>query len=160
MKIDVLEPQLASRLRNHGITTIVLHATDGSSVDGSITWLREKGNSYHYIIDRGGEITKCVANSREAFHAGLSVGPNGSRVNRYSIGISFANWQSQNEDITNAQVSACTALVKQLALVYSGINFLTTHYAVSPKRKTDPSKIAKAEIIAMAKAAGLEVWGI
>jgi N-acetylmuramoyl-L-alanine amidase len=148
---------LPSRTRHASTTTIVLHATDGKSAGSSISWLRQIGLSYHYIIERDGEIFKCVPISRVAFHAGRSVGPEGPNVNGYSIGIAFANYESGQEKITAEQIVACAELVQDLS-AGSWVSFLTTHYWVSPGRKTDPSMLPKADIFRMAKAAGIRVW--
>lgn len=158
MVITALKQWLASRPRTQKITTIVLHATDGRSAGSSISWLRSIGLSYHYVIERDGTITKCVPISRTAFHAGKSVGPNGSNVNPYSIGVSFANWESHGEQITAQQVTACRELVAALCNGEKGIKFLTTHYWVSPGRKSDPKWLHRRDIDLIAAVGSLEVW--
>ena len=93
--------------------------------------------SYHYIIERDGEVTKCVPTGRKAWHAGKSVGPEGSDVNRYSIGIAFANLNDGNEVITAKQWDAARQLCIRLKEAYP-IEWITTHYGISYPRKTDP----------------------
>lgn len=161
MKISNLTNWLASRARNeYPPTTIVLHATDGASAGSSIAWLKQIGLSYHYVIERDGSITKCVPISRVAFHAGVSQGPNGSDVNPYSIGIAFANFESHGEKVTEAQVQAAKELCQALCLDNPRLRFLTTHYAISPGRKTDPANISRFDLGAIAGYAGLSLWGI
>jgi len=160
MMINNLTNWLASRPRKSQPTTIVLHATDGASAGSSISWLRKIGLSYHYVIERDGEITKCVPVSRVAFHAGKSFGPSGNNVNNHSVGISFANRESKGEKLTDAQVRECGKLVKELALGVPSLRYLTTHYAISPGRKTDPKMLEKTTIRVFAETAGLVVWGL
>jgi N-acetyl-anhydromuramyl-L-alanine amidase AmpD len=156
--ITALKTWLASRSRKRPTTTIVLHATDGASASSSIAWLREIGLSYHYVIERDGEITKAVPVSRVAYHAGKSMGPDGPNVNDYSIGISFANFESRRESLTAAQVNACKNLVQELAVSDPHLNWLTTHAVISPGRKTDPRMLSRENLTAIALASGLMVW--
>ena len=62
---------------------IVAHYTAGTSVNGSISHLKENNLSYHIIIDRDGSITQCAPFNKRAGHAGVS--------NCHSIGICMAN---------------------------------------------------------------------
>lgn len=149
---------LASRPRRTPATTVVLHATDGASGASSINWLRRIGLSYHYVIERDGQVTKCVPVGRVAFHAGVSEGPDGADVNRYSVGIAFANWESQGELITQAQVDACKNLVQVLARNIPTLQYLTTHRAISPGRKNDPSRLSLQDRQDIARAGNLQGW--
>lgn len=178
MKVTNLVNWLASRARTERCTTIVLHSTDGASAGSSISWLRKIGLSYNYVIERDGQITKCVPLSRYAFHAGNSYGPHeerkgvsrrqdrhgnfvaGCSVNSYSVGISFANYESRGEPLTDAQLDACAWLVKVIADSSDDIRWLTTHAFVSPGRKKDPRWLSAANLLAIAKHAGLVVWGV
>lgn len=136
--MQILKTWLASRKRRKAITTIVLHATGGDSATGAIDWLRKIGLSYHYVIARDGTVTKCVPTSREAFHAGVSVGPGGNDVNAYSIGISLANRNDGHQEYTQLQYWAVDDLIEELKPAIPTIRYVTTHYAISPGRKTDP----------------------
>jgi N-acetylmuramoyl-L-alanine amidase len=149
---------LASRPRKAPISTIVLHATDGASAGSSISWLRKIGLSYHYVIERDGSVTKCVPVSRVAFHAGKSEGPQGPDVNPYSIGISLANFESRREEITQKQIDALEDLVGLLCDAEPDIKYITTHYWISPNRKTDPKMLPVKNINAIATAEKLKVW--
>ena len=158
MKLSNLKNWLASRARTAPITTIVLHSTDGWSAASSISWLREIRLSYHYIIERDGEVTKCVPLSRVAFHAGKSTGPQGKDVNPYSVGISFANRESKKEKITDNQIRAMRELVTELKAAVSSIIWIPTHYWVSPGRKTDPAMLSRLVINDLADALKLKVY--
>lgn len=135
MEIVQVKSWLPTRARKKDITTIVLHASAGASASSSISWLKKIGLSYHYIIERDGVITKLAPVGRVAFHAGKSVGPGGSNVNEYSIGICFAN-RNNGEPYTDAQYKAARQLIQ--ALSGQGIRWITTHYLISPGRKNDP----------------------
>lgn len=154
MTIVALKNFLASRNRRATITTVCLHATAGSSLAGALSALRSRELSYHYIIPKDGKITKCVPYGREAFHAGKSSGPEGLNVNRYSIGISFVNLNDGIDPYTEAQIVACDDLIAQLKAAIPTLSYLTTHYAVSPGRKTDPKRFPCSRV-----ANGLQMWG-
>lgn len=138
IKITALVQWLACRSRSKPLTTVVLHATAGRGIAGALSTLRAKGFSYHYLVARDGSVTKCVPASKVAYHAGVSQGPNGSNVNGYSIGISMENRNDGLDDYPEAQVRACAALVSEISTAYPSVMWITTHYAISPGRKTDP----------------------
>lgn len=158
MVIHAITNWLASRARKEPITTIVLHATDGRSVGSSISWLRKIGLSYHAVCERDGVISKCVPLSRVAFHAGKSKGPFGDNVNRYSLGFSLANWESRNEKVTEAQEKAISEWVANVCRAYPSITHITTHYWISPGRKTDPAMLNRLIINDIAAANNLKVF--
>lgn len=138
MNVRNLTQWLTSRERKQPCTTIVFHATAGASAASSVNWLRRGLNSYHYIIDRDGSVIKAVPVGRVANHAGRSVGPEGPWVNKYSIGIAFANLDDGKEPITEAQMASARQLVKEIEDAIPTVKFVTTHKRISPKRKTDP----------------------
>lgn len=119
------------------LSTIVLHSTAGASAVSSYNWLKKIGLSYHYIIERDGTVLKCAPLGKVAYHAGISEGPDGRDVNRYSIGICLAN-KNDGEPYPEAQVLALYWLIKVLEKGYPNLKWLTTHYGIAPKRKTDP----------------------
>lgn len=137
-KIIALKNWLMSGKRKRPVTTIVMHATAGRGLSGAIEALKHRGLSYHYIINKDGTVTKCVPTDRAAWHAGVSEGPEGKWVNGYSIGVSLVNMNDGADPYTLAQRVAAIDLVKNLKLAIPTIKWLTTHWAVSPKRKTDP----------------------
>lgn len=158
MTISNTPTWLNSRARTVSVTTIVFHATAGKSGASSISWLRQIGLSYHYVIERDGRITKAVPVSRVAFHAGKSVGPNGPNVNAYSIGIAFANLDDGKEAITPAQLTAAHWLVLQIVKELKDVRFVTTHKRISPGRKMDPRLFNASEFVASLGETELEAW--
>lgn len=170
MKITNIPSWLGSSKRELPITTIVLHATAGKSAESSISWLwrllknGKKGDdaSYHFIIDRNGDIWKCVPyRDRAAWHAGVSVGPPALHraVNQSSIGIAFANLNNGVERLTDAQIKACIELCNALCFDVPTIRFLTTHFGCADPllRKTDPKLFDMRVFNALLKRP-LQVW--
>ncbi len=159
MNIITVNKWLPTRARKKPISTIVLHGTAGASALSSISWLRFIGLSYHYVIERDGTIYKAAPISRVAFHAGTSNGPEGNNVNDYSIGIAFANMENGVEPITEAQLTACHLLIRELVGSEPSIKWLTRHKDIAPKRKTDPVKISAAGVKSIASKFGrLSAW--
>jgi N-acetylmuramoyl-L-alanine amidase len=157
LNVRLLNPPLASRARKPGAVcdTLVLHATAGSTLEGAISALRSRKLSYHYLIAKNGDIVKCVATGLVAFHAGASRGPQGSQVNDYSIGISFVNLNDGKDIYTPKQLLAAKQLVEALQRAIPTLRHLTTHYAISPGRKTDPRDFP---VEALAKETSLSLW--
>lgn len=159
MTITALKNWLLSRKRTEPCTTIVLHGTGGKSASSSAKWLKDIGLSYHYIIDRDGTPLKCVPyKDRYALHAGKSVGPGGSNVNRYSVGISFANMEDGKDPITPAQMEAVTTLIRDIMADMPSIRYLTRHKDISPGRKIDPVMLSTAKLLNLAESVKLTAW--
>lgn len=146
MNVVTIGTWLPTRARKVDPTTVVLHATVGATALSSIAWLRKISLSYHYVIERDGTIYKCAPTGRVAFHCGASVGPDGSNVNNYSIGIAFANKDDGKDLYTVAQVEACNELLDSLALAMPSLKYVTTHARISPGRKTDPKYLSLSRI--------------
>ncbi len=72
---------------------LVIHYTEGASLDGSVLWLtnKESGVSCHLAIGRDGTIVQMVPFDRIAWHAGVSSWGGLDNLNRYSIGIELDN---------------------------------------------------------------------
>lgn len=97
--------------------------------------------------------------SKEAFHAGESVGPRGPHVNHYSIGIAFVH-PNNGTDYTDEQYESAEWLIPQLRPNMDAYTYLTTHYAITVDekgraRKTDPRRV---DIGRLAKAVDLKIW--
>lgn len=148
-------PSLPSRSRREGVatSTVVLHATAVDSVTETIWVLRDRGLSYHFLIDRDGTVLQLVNPSAVAFHCGESVGPEGPTVNEYSIGISLVNLNDASDPYPVEQFSALVNLIKGLGM--GSLRYLTTHAVIAPTRKTDPLGFDAASV---AREVGLEFW--
>ena len=157
LKITILPKWLANRARKKPCSTVVLHATAGSSLSGAIETLLRRGISYHYIIDKCGLVTKCAPYTRVAYHAGKSHGPDGPSVNSYSVGISFVNRNNGKDPYTEAQKTAAEELIKELVKATPSLKYLTTHRQISWPRKNDPVGFSS-EAKKIAKSCGLRYW--
>lgn len=174
--MNVLSPFLSHRARRPQtiVDTVVMHATAGSSLSGAISTLRSNGFSYHYIIEKSGEITKCVPYLGVAYHAGSSYGPHeeargisreqdpktqkfkaGTSVNEYSLGICMVNRNNANDPYSQAQMDSAAGLIAELIGVFPHLKHLTTHYWVSPHRKFDPDIYDMKEL---ASRVSLSLW--
>jgi len=180
MDIVALPSWLASRARKSTtvVDTVLLHATAGTSLSGALSALRNGELSYNYLIEdarhgHDGRITKSVAASRVAFHAGNSYGPHeekrgvsrvqdrrkrfvaGCGVNEYTIGVSFVNANDGVDPYSKAQFDAARVLIVALKGQFPGLKWLTTHAIVSPGRKSDPRGF---DVDRLASETGLAVW--
>ncbi len=175
MSVETIQPWLVHRPRRGAtvVDTIVLHASGTETLDEIVATLKERGLSYHYIIDRAGVPHKCVPYSAVAFHAGNSYGPHEaargnsreqdmhqnfvdlSNVNEYTIGLCFVNLNDGTDAYTNEQIDACIRLIKELKESIKALKYLTTHYWVSPGRVTDPVNL---DVHFIAKKTALEIW--
>lgn len=153
-QIKDLKNYLNGGNRSKPCTTIVVHATAGSTASGAIKTLVDRKLSYHYIIDKDGTVFKCRPVSKTAYHAGESFGPDGRWVNGYSIGISLANLNDGKDPYTEAQIESLITLINLLKPTQP-IKWLTTHYWISPGRKTDPRGL---DMNRIAKATQLPLW--
>jgi N-acetylmuramoyl-L-alanine amidase len=148
-------PSLPSRPRREGVlpTTVVLHATAVDSVTETLWVLRDRGLSYHFLIDRDGTVLQLVNPAEVAFHCGESLGPEGPAVNEYSLGISLVNLNDGVDPYPAEQRAALVALIQGLSL--DSLRSLTTHAVIAPTRKTDPFGFDAATV---AEEVGLSFW--
>ena len=156
-----------------------------SSIGNAEATLRERGLSYHYLIAKDGTVYEAVAPEFQASHAGSSYGPQeaaaglsraqfgntrenrrldrvykfrtGCSVNPTSIGISFVNLNDGIDPYPAVQIAAGIDLVRELRQRFTQLKWVTTHYAVSPKRKSDP-RGPGFDLAAFATACGLPAW--
>jgi N-acetylmuramoyl-L-alanine amidase len=136
-------PHFSDR-EGHGPTLIVIHGDAGKSDAGTVSWLAnsESKVSYHYLIGRKGAVYQFVDDKDNAWHAGVSsfLGKRiGNSVNRFSIGVAFAN--DGTEPYQAIQYKAGGELVAALCKRYGiTLDRVVGHNVVSPGRKTDPWK--------------------
>lgn len=76
-------------------TYIVCHDTAGHIEPRftSVTWFEnpKAKASAHFVVERDGIVTQCVATNRKAWHAGKSIWKGRSGLNDFSIGIEIVN---------------------------------------------------------------------
>lgn len=149
------------RRKPDDIKMIVVHATAGGSFSGAWATLKERKLGYHAILpaekeSNHGNIIKCVPDTIICGHAGNSYGPieaskgisrkqdkssnfiAKTSVNKYTLGISFVNLNDGKDPYSREQTQACIDRCVSWALAYPTIEWITTHYFVAPRRKTDP----------------------
>lgn len=154
-----------------------------NSVANAVNTLRAGGLGYHYLVAKDGTVYKAVATKFGTGHAGSSYGPQeqakgisrtqfantkanraqgrvhkfvaGTSVNSTSIAISLVNLNDGHDAYTDDQIEAVEELIKQLKSAMPTLKYLTTHFEVSPKRKSDPIEFPVAE---MAAKTGLTHW--
>ena len=131
-----------AHMRTLPVTTLVLHSTEGASAESSIAVLQERHLSYHYMIERDGTLYRLVEPIHKvAWHAGLSLGPGGASVNNYSVGVCFACRDDGKDPFTDEAVETLNWLIERLRDIFPTLKYITTHYWISPGRKTDPAHL-------------------
>jgi N-acetylmuramoyl-L-alanine amidase len=128
--------------RTGPIRLIVCHADAGASDKGTLAWLMDPASkvSYHVLIGRHGAIYRIVRESARAWHAGVSSWPGITDVNGASLGLAFANKHDGREALTPLQIASAQSVVAEWRRKYPSIEAVTTHAAIAPTRKTDPTK--------------------
>jgi N-acetyl-anhydromuramyl-L-alanine amidase AmpD len=131
---------------------IVLHHTAGSYA-GSVAWCLNPQSkvSYHCIVDQNGDRTILALPTQRAWHAGKSSFKGQSDCNTFMLGVAVSG-NTYNRDLTAREIdSVADYCVEQMREFNIPIDWVTTHKAVSPGRKTDVSDKAYSEIIAAIK---------
>lgn len=122
------------------INALVLHATAGPFTP-SLHWLMNPNAqvSAHYLISKEGIIFQLVDETDRAWHAGKSYWKGWTSLNHNSIGIELVNQNDGLDPYPEEQVARCCWLARQIVRRYDiEREMLTTHYLISPGRKTDP----------------------
>lgn len=125
------------------IQWIVLHADVSPAESITLDWLANPASkvSYHVLVHRTGEVTRVVPDERAAWACGKSWWQHVTGLNRHSLSLAFANRHDGREPITTAQLAAAVALCQAWMRRYPSIRAVLTHRAISPGRKTDPTRV-------------------
>ena len=126
--------------RREKVSAIVIHHT-GTMTD-SIPWLTNPDSkvSYHYVIDRAGEITQLVNDNGEAWHAGHGELFGDGNANHYSIGVGLVG-DGNKYEYTDKQLTSLEHLTAWLAHTHLvQLNRIVGHQDVDHKRKVDPGE--------------------
>lgn len=99
-------------------SSIMLHTTLGSTVQGAVDTLRARGLSYNYLISTG-TVYELVSWEHSAWHAGVTSGMNmRSQVfyedrnpNKHSVGIAFVQPQGITK-LPEEDIDAAVELIK------------------------------------------------
>ena len=109
---------------------------NGNAVFWRDWFLGEGGKSIHYVIGRDGDIAQQRPELRTAGH--VSFGGIMTQVNRRSIGIELVNRGDGVEPFPEAQITALSALVADIAARYSlPPDALVTHAALDDRMQPD-----------------------
>jgi N-acetylmuramoyl-L-alanine amidase len=133
--------------RRNGIfpDMIVLHYTGTRDNESAI---RQLCNPYsevsaHYVVLQDGHIVQLVAESRRAWHAGVSSWAGETDINSCSIGIEIANPGHDHgySEFPRRQVAAVIALCRSIFTRYHiPAERVLAHSDVAPARKQDPGE--------------------
>jgi N-acetylmuramoyl-L-alanine amidase len=137
---------------NHGLRRglarpdmVVLHYTGLAGSQAALDMLCSPQSelSAHYVVLEDGLIVQCVAESRRAWHAGVSAWTGQTDINSCSIGIEISNpgHELGYPDFTGAQIDAVIALCRDVvARHHIPHDRVLAHSDVAPSRKRDPGE--------------------
>ena len=137
-------------MKNRGmmkkVVGAVFHHTGGDSVSGAIATLKQRKLSYHYIIDKKGNIHQLLPDGAVGFHTTESD-KNGIKGvgNSNTIGIAMA--AADDKSVTPEQVQAAQALNSMLAKKF-GYNpkAVFGHGEISTHKSADEGKTVVSSI--------------
>ena len=132
-------PNFSSR-KGAKIQAIILHHTGKGGLKAAKSWIKNKKSqvSYHYIIDRNGDIYHLVKEANKAWHAGKSKLNGKSNVNPFSIGIAFVSngVDKYTPDQYDSSAWLCSVIKKKYTILN---NWIVGHKTIAPERKHDPA---------------------
>jgi N-acetyl-anhydromuramoyl-L-alanine amidase len=136
MRLTVKQsPNSSSGMKPQGIC---LHHT-GGSFSGAVAWCMNPQSkvSYHCIVDTDGNRTQLVADNRRAWHAGVSTFKGRSNCNTFLLGIAVSN-DTTNRVLNDLEVNSVAEwCVEKMRLHGFGLDMITTHREIAPRRKND-----------------------
>lgn len=117
---------------------IVLHHTAGSYA-GSVSWcLNAKAKvSYHAIVNTNGDMTILVPDNSRAWANGVSTFKGKSNCNGFMLSIAVSGDTSKRELTAQEIESVAQWCAEKMKQYNFGIEMITTHREIAPKRKTD-----------------------
>lgn len=137
------------RSPNHGPRSaapdaIVIHDTASDGIASPLDWTcrPESGVSYHYLIDRDGQVFETVAPEQRAWHAGKGELWGRPDPNTWSIGVAFVDIDRDGQALDpypEVQLDVGAELVASLCGRFAiPLNRVVGHEHVAPGRKVDP----------------------
>lgn len=158
--IDLPSPNHDARPDLVPIDVLVLHYTGMRSGAEALDRLRDPAAkvSSHYLVEEDGRVFALVAETRRAWHAGLSWWRGHAGLNDRSIGIEIVNpgheWGYR--DFPEVQIGAliplCHAILSRHPIPPRNV---VAHSDVAPARKQDPGELFPWARLA---AAGIGLW--
>lgn len=126
---------------------IVLHHSAGTYI-GTISWCMNPASkvSYHAVVSTSGQVTELADDTNKTWHAGKSKFMGIDNCNDFLLGIAVTGNTNERE-LTKEEINATAEwCVKKMKKWNFGIEWVTTHRAIAPERKTDVSKKAEMQI--------------
>jgi N-acetylmuramoyl-L-alanine amidase len=154
---------------NHGardnparIDMLVLHYTGMRSAAAALERLCDPlaRVSAHYVVEEDGRVWQLVAESRRAFHAGVSCWGGERDLNRVSIGVEIVNPGHQwgYRAFPKPQMQAVEALCRDILQRHPiPAHRVVAHSDIAPDRKTDPGELFDWPRLACA---GIGIWPV
>lgn len=125
--------------RESAIDMLVLHATAHENTQEVVDSLDKLKLSCHYIMDMDGNLTRCVAEEKRAWHAGEGNWRGITDLNSHSIGIEICNMSLGQEVFTEKQIAKLIPFCKKLINKYKiPAHNIVGHSDIAPTRKPDP----------------------
>jgi N-acetylmuramoyl-L-alanine amidase len=139
---------------------IVLHYTGMRDNEAAIRQLCTSASevSAHYVVLQDGYIVQLMAESRRAWHAGVSSWAGETDINSRSIGIEIANPGHEHgyPDFPKRQIAAVTALCRSIFTRHQiPADRVLAHSDVAPARKQDPGEKFPWKVLADS---GIGLW--
>jgi N-acetylmuramoyl-L-alanine amidase len=139
---------------------IVLHYTGMRDNEAAIRQLCNPASevSAHYVVLPDGYIVQLVAESRRAWHAGVSSWAGETDINSRSIGIEITNPGHEHGylDFPKRQIAAVTALCRSILTRYEiPADRILAHSDIAPARKQDPGEKFPWKVLADS---GIGLW--
>ena len=139
---------------------IVLHYTGMRDNEAAIRQLCNPASevSAHYVVLPDGYIVQLVAESRRAWHAGVSSWAGETDINSCSIGIEITNPGHEHgyPDFPRRQIAAVTALCRSILTRHQvPADRVLAHSDVAPARKQDPGEKFPWKVLADS---GIGLW--
>ena len=127
------------------VDMVILHYTGMSTAAEAVARLRDPAAkvSSHYVVDEDGAVLRLVAETRRAWHAGVSYWRGHRNLNDRSIGIEIVNpgHQLGYRDFPVLQlVSVCDLCLEILSRHEVPARNVVGHSDVAPDRKEDPGE--------------------
>lgn len=125
------------------VDTVVVHSTVIPTLEQTTNaFLRESSQvSAHFTIGRDGSYVMHVSTFDRAWHAGVSVDPNGrTNLNHYSIGIELVNLNDGKQPYPKEQVQVLKWIIAGLKRRFPLKQIVSHEFiAVPAGRKSDPA---------------------
>ena len=133
-----------------GVTTLVVHATAGSSSAGAVSVMKKTTNpaSFHWLVpdedeaQHGQFVWACVPEALAAWHVRNAashpeVNSGQKRVNHWSLGIEVVNFQV-SDPFSPWQIEATARVARYCWAKYPNLTDVVSHAKLDPTRRTDP----------------------